>query len=151
LRKTKRKTYFLAGAAGGCVAAGALSTGAGTFTVVGAPPPGVCIWIGVEPPGAGALFVTGAARSNTVEPVRPVRVAITDNVNDVSINNPAAIVVAFDNTVAAPRGPKAVCDPIPPKAPARSAALPLCNRTTITRKKHTITWTIVNRMIIGAR
>jgi hypothetical protein len=39
-------------------------------------------------------------------------------------------VVAFDKTFAAPRGPKAVWLPAPPKAPARSAALPLCSNTT---------------------
>jgi hypothetical protein len=51
----------------------------------------------------------------------------------------AAIVVAFESTVADPRGPKAVCDPMPPKAPAKSAALPLCSNTTTTKKKQTIT------------
>ena len=55
------------------------------------------------------------------------------------MNNAAAIVVAFDKTVADPRGPKAVCEPIPPKAPARSAALPLCSSTTTTRNRHTMT------------
>ncbi len=44
---------------------------------------------------------------------------------DVIINKDAAIVVALDKTVAVPRGPNTVCDPMPPKAPARSAALPL--------------------------
>ena len=37
---------------------------------------------------------------------------------------------------------KAVCDPMPPNAPARSAAFPLCNSTTTIRKIHTITCTI---------
>jgi len=55
------------------------------------------------------------------------------------MNNTAAIVVAFDNAVAAPRGPNVVCDPIPPNAPAMSAALPLCSNTTITKKTQTTT------------
>ena len=49
------------------------------------------------------------------------------------------IVVAFDNNVAEPRGPNAVCEPIPPNAPAKSAAFPLCSKTTIIRKTHTTT------------
>lgn len=70
------------------------------------------------------------------------------NVNDVTINSAAAIVVAFDKTVADPRGPKAVCEPIPPNAPAKSAALPLCSRTTITKNTQMITCTIVSKMTI---
>jgi len=58
---------------------------------------------------------------------------------EVSMNKIAEIVVAFDNNVADPRGPKAVWEPMPPKAPARSAALPLCSKTTMIRKRHTIT------------
>jgi len=61
------------------------------------------------------------------------------SVNDVTMKTAAAMVVAFERTVADPRGPNAVCDPIPPNAPARSAALPLCNSTTTTRKKQTST------------
>ena len=56
-------------------------------------------------------------------------------VNEVIIKRAAAIVVAFDKTVAVPRGPNTVCDPMPPNAPARSAAFPLCKRTTMIRKK----------------
>ena len=41
------------------------------------------------------------------------------------MNNIADTVVAFDNSVADPRGPNAVWEPIPPNAPAKSAALPL--------------------------
>ena len=41
--------------------------------------------------------------------------------------------------LAAPRGPKAVCEPWPPKAPARSADLPCCMRTTPMRKSETMT------------
>src|SRR5215469_7557397 len=39
-------------------------------------------------------------------------------------------VVALESALAAPLGPKAVWLPAPPKAPARSAALPLCKSTT---------------------
>jgi len=48
-----------------------------------------------------------------------------------SMNITAHHVVAFERTLAAPRGPKAVWLPAPPKAPARSAALPLCSSTTM--------------------
>ena len=47
------------------------------------------------------------------------------------MNSTAAIVVALVSTVAAPRLPRAVWLPPPPNAPARSAALPLCSRTTV--------------------
>ena len=75
--------------------------------------------------------------SRTVLAWPPEREAMIASVNEVTMNRMAAPVVALDRTVAEPRGPKAVCDPIPPNAPARSAALPLCNRTTITRKTQT--------------
>jgi len=60
---------------------------------------------------------------------------------DVTMNSTAEIVVAFESNVAEPRGPKAVCEPIPPNAPARSAAFPLCSRTTIIRNTQTTTCT----------
>src|SRR5207248_7086473 len=60
----------------------------------------------------------------------------------------AETVVAFDNRVAEPRGPKAVCEPIPPNAPARSAALPLCSSTTTIKNKQTSTWMVTSRIII---
>src|SRR5260370_40682462 len=46
------------------------------------------------------------------------------------MNMTAPHVGALERTLAAPRGPKAVWLPAPPKAPARSAALPLWSRTT---------------------
>jgi hypothetical protein len=52
-----------------------------------------------------------------------------------SMNIMAHQVVALESTLAAPRGPKAVWLPAPPKAPARSAALPLCSSTTIMSTK----------------
>jgi hypothetical protein len=93
--------------------------------------------------GAGAFGSAGVALcgevSSTVVPSPAFRVARIDNESEVTINNTAEIVVAFESNVADPRGPKAVCEPIPPNAPARSAAFPLCSNTTMIRKTHTIT------------
>ena len=47
-------------------------------------------------------------------------------------------VVSRVSTLAAARGPKAVCEPWPPKAPARSAERPCCSRTTPIRNRHTM-------------
>ncbi len=52
-------------------------------------------------------------------------------------------VVAFERTVADPRGPKAVWLPIPPNAAAMSPLLPLCSNTTMMRKKQTTMCTAV--------
>ena len=102
--------------------------------------------IGTVPPGAGAFDWAGAvcpaggmaffSRSGVELPPRVARI---ESVSEVSMNRIAEIVVAFESTVADPRGPKTVCDPMPPKAPAKSAALPLCSNTTTTRIRHTIT------------
>jgi len=75
------------------------------------------------------------------------RVAKIERDIEVNMKTIAEIVVAFDRRVAEPRGPKAVCEPIPPNAPAKSAALPLCSNTTIIRNTHTTTCTMVSRMI----
>jgi hypothetical protein len=64
------------------------------------------------------------------------------NVNEVTMNVAAAHVVALERTVAEPRGPKTVCDPIPPNAPARSAACPLWSKTTMIRNRLTMTWIV---------
>ena len=58
-------------------------------------------------------------------------------------------VVSLVSRLAAPRGPNAVCEPWPPKAPARSALLPCCRRITAIRKRQTMTWMMVRRMIIA--
>jgi hypothetical protein len=120
------------------------------------PVPGVtCIGApGTTPVGnvvvfAGCLVEVGAGcLSNIVlPPVAPDRrVARIDNESDVTMNRTAEAVVAFDKSVAEPRGPNAVCEPIPPNAPAKSAAFPLCNRTTTIRKRQTNTCKIVNRV-----
>lgn len=107
-------TYFFAGAgAGCCFAAG------GT--------------------GAGADCFAGVVRSKTVPAPPLLRDARIDSASDVHMKTIAEIVVAFDSKVAEPRGPNAVCDPMPPNAPARSAALPLCSSTTMIRKTQTMT------------
>ncbi len=62
-----------------------------------------------------------------------------DNAIEVIMKSTAEIVVALDKSVAEPRGPNAVCEPIPPKAPAKSAAFPLCSNTTTIRKRQTST------------
>jgi hypothetical protein len=66
-----------------------------------------------------------------------LRDAATDSVIEVIIKMIADQVVARDNAVAAPRGPKAVWLPMPPKAAAMSPLWPLCSSTTIIRKKQT--------------
>lgn len=66
------------------------------------------------------------------------RDAEIDNVIEVNMKIIADHVVAFDNAVAAPRGPKAVWLPIPPKAAAMSPLCPLCSRTTTIKKKDTM-------------
>src|SRR5260370_7790382 len=43
--------------------------------------------------------------------------------------------VGGESSVAAPRGPNAVWLPAPPNAPAMSAALPLCNSTTMIKNR----------------
>ena len=87
----------------------------------------------------------GRVESNTEVPKPAFRVARIESVRDVTMKRTAEIVVAFDKRVAEPRGPNAVWEPIPPNAPARSAAFPLCSKTTIIRKIQTITWTISAR------
>ena len=96
-----------------------------------------CAGTGIGADFAGAL-VFGALSSTDV-PSPAFFVARIDSEREVTINRIADTVVAFDSSVADPRGPNAVCDPIPPNAPARSAALPLCSRTTIIRNRHTTT------------
>jgi len=67
------------------------------------------------------------------------RTAKIESVIDVTMNSTADQVVALESAVAAPRGPKAVWLPMPPKAAAMSPLLPLCSNTTMMRKKQTIT------------
>jgi hypothetical protein len=62
---------------------------------------------------------------------------------------PADQAVSRERSVAAPRAPNAVCDPPPPKAPARSARLPVWRSTTRIKNTATITWRIVSRITIA--
>src|SRR5580698_6524189 len=121
-----KPVYFLLAGAG-CCCAGGIVTG---LVLSGA--------TGV----AGGVVFAGAdlvafCRSKTLPELAAPRVAKIASVSDVIIKIAAASVVAFESSVADPRGPKAVCDPIPPNAPAKSAAFPLCNSTTTIRKKQT--------------
>jgi hypothetical protein len=94
----------------------------------------------------GVVVLPGVCPSSTVDPTPAVRVARIANEIEVTMKRIAAVVVAFESTVADPRGPNAVCEPMPPNAPARSAALPLCSNTTMIRNRQTITCTIVRRI-----
>ncbi len=87
---------------------------------------------------AGADFTGAFCRSKTLPEEAALRVAKIASVSEVIMKIAAASVVAFERIVADPRGPNAVCDPMPPKAPARSAALPLCSNTTTIKNKQTI-------------
>ena len=120
--------------------------GSGTGTVF--PPSGVtvmgpcCCWgtgAGAGAFFAGAFFAGAGAPSSTVVAKPALRVARIESVIDVMMKTTNEIVVAFESKVAEPRGPNAVCEPIPPKAPARSAALPLCSNTTMIKKRQTNT------------
>ena len=98
---------------------------------------------------AGCLVEVGAGCLSKIvlPPVVPARlVARIESDNEVTMNRTAEAVVAFDRSVADPLGPNAVCEPIPPNAPAKSAAFPLCNRTTTIRNRQTNTCTIVNKV-----
>ena len=122
--------------------AGTGGGGIGTFTVfpgaagpgAGCPGTGIVVFVGAGALLAGAGLV---APSKTVDPKPALRVAMIESEREVTMNSTAEIVVAFESSVAEPRGPKAVCEPIPPNAPARSAAFPLCSRTTIIRNTQT--------------
>jgi hypothetical protein len=80
---------------------------------------------------AGADFDVFENCCNTELPVDPTaEFWCMVNAMDVSMNMMAHQVVALERKVAAPRGPNAVWLPAPPKAPARSAASPLCSMIT---------------------
>src|SRR6202521_1255119 len=66
------------------------------------------------------------------------------NAMDVSMNMMAHHVVALERNVAAPRGPNAVWLPAPPKAPARSAASPLCSNTTTIKSPQMSTCKVIS-------
>ena len=107
-------------------------------------PAGSCMvpLAGAGPLGGVAGFagaVCDPDESRTVLAFEDARPAKIDSDSDVIMKTIAEPVVAFESSVAEPRGPKAVCDPMPPNAPAKSAAFPLCSSTTMIRKTQTIT------------
>src|SRR6516225_707180 len=88
---------------------------------------------------AGVLMGAGFVPSRTeCEPL--ARLYRTTSASEVHMKTIADHVVRRVSTLAAARGPNAVWEPCPPKAPARSAERPCCSRTTPMRKRHTITW-----------
>ena len=107
-------------------------------------------------PGGVAGFagcdLAGAAFTPCSTEFEPLwRDAITESVIEVTIKMMADHVVALDRTEAAPRGPKAVWLPMPPKAAAISPLWALCSSTTMMRNKQTIMWTIVISMTMSLK
>src|SRR5947209_8708540 len=128
------ETYGFFGCAGGCVAAGVVFGAGCDAPGCGAPGCGVNVF--------GAAGFTGAGFENfsSTEPPWPTPLSVcSTSASAQTMNITAHQVVARESTVAAPRGPNAVWLPAPPKAPAMSAALPLCNSTTMIRNKQLIT------------
>ena len=74
----------------------------------------------------GAGFGAGCETFSRIELPAPTALSVRRTIAKAhTMNMMAHQVVAFERTLAAPRGPNAVWLPAPPKAPARSAALPL--------------------------
>src|SRR5664279_3293994 len=67
------------------------------------------------------------------------RESMTVREMETTMKRTAPQVVSLVSRLAAPRGPKAVCEPWPPKAPARSADLPCCSSTTPIRNRQMMT------------
>ena len=97
-------------------------------------------------PGLAGAEAGGVLTLSSTECVPPPECAIS-MVKEIEVHMKriAAQVVIRVSTLAAARGPNAVCEPCPPKAPARSAERPCCKRTTKIRTPHTITCRIVTR------
>jgi len=91
---------------------------------------------GVE---AGADFAGALLTPCKTEREAGLRDAAIESVMEVTMKIIMDHVVALDKAVVAPRGPKAVWLPIPPKAAATSPLWPLCSNTTIIRNKLTMT------------
>src|SRR5580704_15775305 len=120
----------------GCEEAGAVLDTGGLPCGAGAGDVGV----GVDGMVAGVFLGAGLETCCKTEP--PCTTALSVRIIRARaqiMNMMAHHVVACERIVAAPRGPKAVWLPAPPKAPARSAALPLCRRTTIIKTRQFIT------------
>src|SRR6267378_5403513 len=140
-RGRNRSYGFLGGAGAGCEVAGACC-------VVGCEPAGTCedgcevaggvtgLVAGVVAGVTGTGFGAGCEIFSRNELPCPTALSVRSTIAIAqSMNMMAHHVVALERTLAAPRGPKAVWLPAPPNAPARSAALPLCSRTTMIRTK----------------
>ena len=82
--------------------------------------------------------MTGCAAPERTEWSPLERESMTVRVMEVIMKSTADQAVSLVRSVVAPRGPKAVCEPCPPKAPARSAELPCCRRMMPTMKKETM-------------
>src|SRR5580704_18522723 len=125
----------------GCEEAGAVLDTGGLPCGAGAGDVGV----GVNGVVAGVFLEAGLETCCKTEP--PWTTALSVRIIKARaqiMNMMAHHVVACERIVAAPRGPKAVWLPAPPKAPARSAALPLCKRTTTIKTRQFITKKIVS-------
>src|SRR6266849_2166709 len=126
--------------AGGCFAGGGV-VGAGVLLGVGCGAPGC----GVSVFGAAGFTGAGFENFSSTEPPCPTPLSVcSTRASAQTMNITAHQVVARESTVAAPRGPNAVWLPAPPKAPARSAALPLCSSTTMIRNKQFTTKNVGN-------
>src|SRR5713101_7351426 len=147
---TKMGYGFLGGAGAGCEAVGACC-------VVGCELAGVCdagcgvpgvvagVVAGVIGGVTGAGFGAGWETFCRIELPCPTALSVRrTSAMAQSMNMMAHHVVAFERTLAAPRGPKAVWLPAPPNAPARSAALPLCSRTTMISTRQLTTKNVGN-------
>src|ERR1700731_4871741 len=141
-RKTdsRSQAYGFFGCAGaGCCAAGC--------DEAGAVPEAGGLLCGAEDCGAGAgvagvvagVFLgAGLETCCSTEPPCTAAWSVRNTSARAQIMNMMAHqVVAWERIVAAPRGPNAVWLPAPPKAPARSAALPLCSNTTMIKRPQT--------------
>ena len=95
-----------------------------------------------------AYFFAGVLELIPCNTEWPVLSRATNTVRpmDVSMKMTAAQVVTLVRILDAPRGPKAVCDPWPPKAPAKSALAPCCNRMAPINTRQTITCTMVSKI-----
>ena len=95
---------------------------------------------------AGAVGAAFNLLSRTLLGVAaPVWLPTIVKASEVIMKVTAAQAVTFDSTVVEPRGPNTVCEPMPPKAPARSAAFPLCSSTMTVKTRQTMTWIAVSR------
>src|ERR1043166_9960499 len=114
-----------AGLVAGLVVAVGLADAAGLAVVDGAAAGSA------KPPGDGDGCTTpGLSLTTERGPVTPGR----EKSKASSIKSAAATAVAFSNGFCAPRGPKAVWLPAPPKAAATSPPLPDCKSTTKIKK-----------------